>query len=97
MNQDSIQELKDFFAWLTGSTGIGTAIASVFNWIGVNAAAIGAICSMLSLVGWFYFQRKADKKTSKSEENSKQIEKHLNEINELKRQIGAISDRKTQG
>jgi hypothetical protein len=61
-------------AMLSGSTGLGTAIASAFNWIGANATTIGALCSIITLVAYLYFQNRADKKLDISEQKTKIIQ-----------------------
>jgi len=47
MKQETAKVLADSSGILTVSTGIG---ASVLGWLGHNAAAIGALCAILSLI-----------------------------------------------
>lgn len=87
MSDQNAQVLKDGSATLAISMGAGTWISKTFELIGVNAAAIGAICSVLSLMAYLYFQYQASKKTDKSIVNSDLIK-------ELQDQIKTISQRK---
>lgn len=84
MNLESSKILAGGSAKLAGGTGISTMVMAYFQ---VNAAGIGAMCTVITLIAYLFFQWRADRKTKQSDKNTIEIER-------LKRALAKIDDRK---
>ncbi len=84
MNIESAKILAGGSAKLSGGAGISTMVMAYFQ---VNAAGIGALCTLVTLVFYVYFQWLSNKKLTVADDN-----KH--EIAQLKKQLSEISKRK---
>ncbi len=73
MNLDTAKILAGSSAKLSGSTGISTMIMAYFQ---VNAAGIGALCTLITLIGYISFQWLAHTKTNQSIKNKEKIDDH---------------------
>lgn len=94
MNQEDIVALKNGSATLTVSMGTGTWIGKTLELIGTNAATIGAICSIISLCAYLYFQYRNDKNLSQAHKNTKKIKEQEELIKNLHEIVSKINERK---
>ena len=79
MKVESAKILVGSCASLTGVTGISTMVMAYFQ---VNAAGIGALCTLITLVGYISFQYLAHKKTNQSIKNKEKIDSHGDRLDE---------------
>lgn len=87
MNLDTAKILAGSSAGLSVSGGISTAI---MGYLHVNAAGIGALCTIITLFFYIFFQFIANKKLN-------QADKNLELIKELKKEISEISNKRIKG
>lgn len=76
MNLETAKILAGGSAKLSGSTGVSTMVLAYFE---VNAAGIGALCTLITLIFYLFFQLLAQRKINQSEKNKQKIDS-----NELK-------------
>jgi len=80
VNLDTAKTLAGGSAKLSGSTGISTMVMAYFQ---VNAAGIGALCTVITLVCYIYFQWLAHKKNNAVDGNLKRIKVLEDKLNKL--------------
>ena len=79
MNLESAKILAGSSAKLSGGTGISTMVMAYFQ---VNAAGIGALCTLITLVCYISFQYLAHKKTNQSIKNKEKIDTHSDRLDD---------------
>lgn len=78
MNIESVKILAGSSAKLGGGMGISTMVMAYFQ---VNAAGIGALCTLITLACYIFFQRLSLKKESLADVNKKDLADHIKETN----------------
>ena len=89
MNLETAKILAGGSAKLSGSTGISTMIMAYFQ---VNAAGIGALCTLITLVFYISFQWLAHKKTNQSNKNKEKLDAHIESVRLLNEKMNEILD-----
>lgn len=80
MNLDTAKTLAGGSAKLAGSTGVSTMVMAYFQ---ANAAGIGALCTVITLISYLFFQWLAYKKTNQAEKNKEIIDDHSDKLAEI--------------
>jgi hypothetical protein len=93
VKQEITKVMADGTATLAVSGGIATKLGW-FEFLNANAPALGFMASVFFGLVATMFYWLTYKKKGTPEENTKKIQAHVAEIEELRRQIKAISDRK---
>ena len=83
MNIESAKILAGSSAKLGGGMGISTMVMAYFQ---VNAAGIGALCTLITLACYIFFQRLSLKKERLSAVNKKDLADHIIAFNEHKKE-----------
>ncbi len=98
MNLDTAKILAGGSAKLSGSIGISTVVMDYFQ---VNAAGIGALCTLITLFCYIFFQWLTIKKTNKSDKNKEKIDDTSNKleahIRETRNGISSILNKLDKG
>ncbi len=63
----------------------------------VNAAGIGALCTVISLIAYIYFQKLLNSKTKQDDEQKQKIEKLESSIGNIESAIKSISNKLDKG
>lgn len=77
MNLTTAKTLAGSCAGLSGSTGISTVVMAYLQ---SNAAGIGALCTIITLICYIFFQRLATKKATLSDKNKEDIDHHSQKL-----------------
>lgn len=80
MNLDTAKILAGGSAKLSGGTGISTMVMAYFQ---LNAAGIGALCTVVTLIFYIFFQFLAHKKTNQVDKNLERIKDLESILNKL--------------
>ena len=80
MNLDTAKILAGGSAKLSGSIGVSAVVMAYFQ---VNAAGIGALCSVITLIVYISFQLIAHKKTNQADKNKERIKSLEDKLNKL--------------